>query len=206
MEKIKCFEIEERELYLEQVLVELNFPILFVCKDKQKDYYMAMCTDAYNLTYIVQKCSSIDISHMILRKITMREFWLQATKCWRVSTGDEPGKDVVLPVTVESLDESELPDDENYIIDDNAIKEYAMSLSTKQSYELKFSNDYFHYVFEMNEDYDDYLEVNDAQEQRKQLFEVNKSTMSIKEENYKYKQIDSDWELFFNCLEEQPAA
>lgn len=201
MEEIKCFEIEERELYLEQVLVELDFPILFVCKDKHKDYYMAMCTDAYNLTYLVQKCSSTAISNMILGKITMRKFWLQATKCWRISTGDEPEQDIVLPVTVEALNISELPDDVKYIFDDNDIKEYAMSLSSNQSYELKFSNDYFHYVFEMNEDYDDYLEEDVVWGQ-----EENKSTMSIKEKNFPYKQINSDWESFFNRLEEQPAA
>ena len=203
MEKVKCFEIEERELYLEQVLVELNFPILFVCKDKQNNYYMAMCTDAYKLTYLVQKCSSTAISHMILGKITMRKFWLEATKCWRISTGDEPEQDVVLPVTAESLDESELPDDENYIIDDNAIKEYAMSLNSNQSYEIRFSIDCSNYVVEIEYDY---MEEDAVRQQQEQLIKDNKSTISIKKEDFQYKQINSDWEPYCNRLEGQPAA
>lgn len=203
MEKVKCFEIEERELYLEQVLVELNFPILFVCKDKQNNYYMAMCTDAYKLTYLVQKCSSTDIAHMILGKTTMRKFWLEATKCWRISTGDEPEQDVVLPVTAEELEQSELPDDEKYIIDDDSIKEYAMSLRSNQSYKIRFSIDCSNYVVEIEYDY---MEADAVRCQQEQLTKDNKTTISIKKENFPYKKKDSDWESYCSRLEEQPAA
>lgn len=150
--KIKCFNIEEKELYLDQVLVELDFPILFVCKDKQNNYYMVMCIDACNLIYLVQNCSASAISNMILGKVTMRNFWLGATKCWKISTGNEPEQDVVLSVTVDSLDESELPDDEKYVIDDNFQKEYAISLNRNQSYMFQF-------LIEC-----DYLEGNDGWE------------------------------------------
>lgn len=202
MEKIKCFEIEEKSLYLDQVLVELNFPILFVCKDNYKGYYMAMCTDAGKLTYLVQKCTPTVISDMILGKITMRNFWLGAVQCWRISTGDEPVQDSVSRVTADLLAESELPDDENYIVDDDIIKEYAASLSGNQSYALQFPIHYFNYGIDLE---DDYIEDDAIREQRKQLMKDNKSTISIKNKKIKCKKNNFRWESLV-CLTDQPVA
>lgn len=137
MQNIKCFKIDGIELYLDQVLAELEFPILFVCKDKCDNYYMAMCTDAYNLTYLVRECKPKQISNMISGQITMRQFWMDTTECWKIFTGDEMDQDKVIPVNPQSLDESELPQEKKYIIENDEVKDYANNLNKIENYQLQ---------------------------------------------------------------------
>lgn len=129
MKDTLCFVIEEKHLYLDKVLVELNFPMLFVCTDEEQMYYMAMCIDAYKLTYLIRKCEGTEISDMILGKITLKDFWRKSNECWKIYTGNEMSEDKVFQVKTSEIDDSDLPEEgRNYIIENGDIKCYALCM------------------------------------------------------------------------------
>lgn len=203
MQNIKCFKIDGIELYLDQVLAELEFPILFVCKDKCDNYYMAMCTDAYNLTYLVRECKPKQISNMISGQITMRQFWMDTTECWKIFTGDEMDQDKVIPVNPQSLDESELPQEKKYIIENDEVKDYANNLNKIENYQLQISIDGYHYYATGD---DNYIELDTAKKQQKMFLKQKESKIFFTEENFSVKQEDAEWESFNNFNGENRAA
>lgn len=203
MQKIKCFEINGIELYLDQVLAELDFPILFVCKDKCDNYYMVMCTDAYRLTYLVRKCKPKQIAGMILGQITMRQFWMDTTECWKVFTGNEMVQDKVILVNPQSLDKAELPQEKKYVIENDEVKNYAYNLNKNENYQLQISIDCHNYFATGD---DDYIELDFAKKQQKMFLKRNESKFLFTEEDFSMKQENADWESFSNFNGENRAA
>ena len=69
MSRELCFNIENQDLYLEQVLVDyMDIPIFFLCKNK-KQYYIALCTDIDELRYIVTKLSLSEVYNLLHGKV-----------------------------------------------------------------------------------------------------------------------------------------
>ncbi|MCI6552701.1 MAG: hypothetical protein MR430_04040, partial [Lachnospiraceae bacterium] len=60
-----CFNIENNNLYLEQILVDyMEVPIFFLCRGANQ-YYVALCTDIAELHYIVAKLSLPDVYNLL---------------------------------------------------------------------------------------------------------------------------------------------
>ena len=110
MNRELCFNIENKYLYLEQVLVDyMDIPIFFLCKDK-KQYYIALCTDIDELSYIVTKLSLSEVYNLLHGKIPMRDVFLKQQEYWEIVSGDEVGMDMVTKKKIEALEQSLLPE------------------------------------------------------------------------------------------------
>lgn len=104
-----CFCIENEDLFLEQVLVDYrNIPIFFLCSSKQY-YYIALCTDIDELTYVVTQVSMLDVYRLLHGKIPMRDVILKQKEYWNVISGEEICSDIVTKYPVNELDISVLP-------------------------------------------------------------------------------------------------
>lgn len=109
-----CFNIENNNLYLEQVLVDYTeIPIFFLCKD-EKQYYIALCTDIEELRYIVTKLSLPDVYNLLHGKIPMRDVILKQNEYWDIISGDEICFDNVIKKSICELDKNLLPEEYAY--------------------------------------------------------------------------------------------
>ena len=112
MDKELCFSIENTDLYLEQVLVDyMNVPIFFLCKGEAQ-YYLALCTDVDELSYIVVKLSSLDVYNLLHGNISMRDVILKQREYWDIVSGDEIYLDEVTKKHIEEVDLDTLPEKE----------------------------------------------------------------------------------------------
>lgn len=110
MNRELCFNIENQYLYLEQVLVDyMDIPIFFLCKDK-KQYYIALCTDIDELSYIVTKLSLSEVYNLLHGKIPMRDVFLKQQEYWEIVSGDEVCMDMVTKKKIDALEQSLLPE------------------------------------------------------------------------------------------------
>ena len=54
MNKELCFILENKNVYLDHILVDYEYvPIFLLCKDDECQYYLALCTNIENGEYIV---------------------------------------------------------------------------------------------------------------------------------------------------------
>lgn len=114
MNKELCFFIENKELYLEQVLVDYNdVPIFFLCRNEEQ-FYIALCTDLEELSYIVEKLSSVDVYKLLHGKSTMRDTLLSHEEYWEIISGEEISLDKVIKRTIDCMDRSVLPEENAY--------------------------------------------------------------------------------------------
>lgn len=109
-ERELCFVIENRKLYLEQVLVDyMDVPIFFLCKG-EKQYYITLCTDFDELTYVVAQLPLMDVYKLLHGEIPMRDVILKQREYWLVYSGDEVSQDQVEKHEMKDLDEDLLPE------------------------------------------------------------------------------------------------
>ncbi len=109
-----CFVIEERNLYMEQILVEYeNVPIFYVCSDGT-DFYLVLCRDIEKELYIVVKTNLVSISNMLRGRLTMREIITKEAKYWDVSAGEEVFDDIVIEKTMDQIPLQDLPYENSY--------------------------------------------------------------------------------------------
>lgn len=145
MDKTLCFVIENKKIYLEQVLVEyMGVPIFFVCND-EKQRYLVLCTDVEELQYYVTLISQKDMFDLLHGNVSMRNVFLMQNEFWTVLSGETPVDDIVMECSRENIDYSVLPE-ENAVFEvltkdiaeyvkkfdaDFWIKEYNSMLTTK---------------------------------------------------------------------------
>lgn len=111
MNKELCFNIENENLYLEQVLVDyMDIPIFFLCRGENQ-YYVALCTDINELSYIVVKLTLVDVYDLLYGKIPMRDIILKQSEYWDVVSGDEVCLDVVKKKNIAEVEKDLLPDE-----------------------------------------------------------------------------------------------
>lgn len=110
MNKELCFNIENVNLYLEQVLVDyMDIPIFFLCSG-EKQFYLALCTDIKNLNYIVVKLSLIDVYSLLHGNISMRNVILNQKVYWDIISGEEIELDVVTKKNIDTIEKELLPE------------------------------------------------------------------------------------------------
>lgn len=111
MDKELCFKIENKNLYLEQVLVDYkDIPIFFLCREGIQ-YYAALCTDIDGLRYIVVKLPLLDVYNLVHGKIPMRDIILKQREYWDVVSGDEISLDTVTKKSIDTLEKALLPEE-----------------------------------------------------------------------------------------------
>lgn len=111
MNKVLCFNIENKNLYLEQILVDyMDIPIFFLCKGENQ-YYVALCTDIDELSYIVTELSLLDVYNLLHGKIPMRDVILKQDEYWDIVSGNEIYMDMITKKSVDTLETELLPEE-----------------------------------------------------------------------------------------------
>ncbi len=111
MDKELCFNIENKNLYLEQVLVDYrDIPIFFLCREENQ-YYAALCTDVDRLCYIVVKLPLLDVYNLVHGKMPMRDIILKQREYWDIVSGNEIFLDVVTKKCIDMLEKDLLPEE-----------------------------------------------------------------------------------------------
>lgn len=85
-----CFYIEGDGLCLECVLEEyMGVPILFCCKGKEDQRYLALCTDFKEFHYIVAKISLVELHSLMVKQISLRDALLNQPEYWNIISGED---------------------------------------------------------------------------------------------------------------------
>ena len=122
--EVLCFKIEGKELYLEQILVDFNdVAIFFLCKNEDQ-YYIALCVDFHESTYIVAKVTIEDIYKLLHSELTMRDFILKQKEYYQVYLGFTIDRDKIEKHKMEDIDESVLPENEYFKVLTERIEGY----------------------------------------------------------------------------------
>jgi hypothetical protein len=195
MEKEKCFCIENKEIYLEQVLVEYNcVPIFFICSSGN-EYYVALCTDIDEFNYIVVKTPAQEIYNLLNEKTTMRDIILNQREYWEVISADDMSDDKVKKSAMNKIDYSVLPEENAY---------YKILTDDVKIYKQKFENDYLNLCnfnklnIEDSKEYnmaikDEFARVNAY----KEYIEYSIKLKNLINKEYKYEQPNEDNNLIF---------
>lgn len=110
MNKELCFIIDGIELYMEKVLVDyLDIPIFFLCKDKN-EYFIVLCYDIDNLSYIVVKVSMVDVWNLLHGRIPMRDVITKQKEFWKVISRNDISDDIIMQYSMEQIDHDILPE------------------------------------------------------------------------------------------------
>ena len=104
-----CFIIDDRYLYMDQVLIDYNDdPVFYVCKDT-KNYYLVLCIDIEKMKYYISEVAVGTVSEMVNGEKPMRDAFLQGICYWVVMASDSPKNDTVSHVEIKDIDLNELP-------------------------------------------------------------------------------------------------
>lgn len=126
MNKELCFILDNKNIYLDYILVDYEYvPIFFLCKDDECQYYLALCTDIENGEYIVVKISLLNVYNLLHGNIAMRDVILNQKIFWKVVSGDEIKNDIVNEYPIDYINHQDLPEkDAKFKILQKHIKEY----------------------------------------------------------------------------------
>ena len=111
MDRELCFCIDDKEIYLEQVLVDyMDIPIFFICKDSCQ-FYVALCTDVEELKYVIVSTAEEDVYNLLHSKMPMRNIILNQKQYWEVLSGDDVSLDQITNHPINDLDIALLPEE-----------------------------------------------------------------------------------------------
>lgn len=111
MNKELCFILDNKNIYLDHILVDYEYvPIFFLCKDDDCQYYLALCTDIENGEYIVVKISLLSVYNLLHGNIAMRDVILNQKIFWKVVSGDEIKNDIVNEYPIDYINHQDLPE------------------------------------------------------------------------------------------------
>lgn len=128
MSKILCYIINNEKLYLEQILAEYDYPILYTCIDKNRKRYLAMCVDPEEGRYIVAETTCQILIKMMRDSIKMIDAFKTAHRIFSViSSSNDISQDIVKPIEFSKISKDDLPEENAYfeLLDsEEAIREY----------------------------------------------------------------------------------
>lgn len=166
MDKQLCFILDKESIYLDKVLVSFNdIPILFVCCDISKNYYLVLCSDLEELEYIIVQQSVKNLWSMLTKNITMRTALLSCESFWFVKSGNTIEEDESVTLPKSKIDLEALPlenamyetiseDDALYV--DRITNEYLDNMTFDLSEEIKDITDpLFDVISPLNECFSD---------------------------------------------------
>lgn len=137
------FEIEGKELIVEQVLVEYNeAPIFFVCKD-ENSYYIASCIDLEKERYFVASVELSGLAKMLHGQVSMRKFLLQSEEYWDIVVGEDVSQDIVIKKKIAEVCLEDLPYENTYFtIATKEIERYVEAIDAKIYTEGDWKSDF----------------------------------------------------------------
>lgn len=157
MDKSKCnsnaiefFEVENKHLLLDKVLIDLNMqPLFFICKDEDGIYYICLCTDYEEFCYIIVLSSADEIYQMLSGEVTIREVFLNKDYFFSVQSYNDLEENKVEKLDIKNINKEDLPHKGKYfkiLNQSNAqylekIKREAMSKSDTQMVKHIFDKD-----------------------------------------------------------------
>ncbi|MBR3267910.1 MAG: hypothetical protein IKI58_04170 [Oscillospiraceae bacterium] len=111
MNSVVWYIIDGKHLYIEQILAEIDYPILYVCIDDNNQRYLTMCVDPMDGYYLVAETDIETIILMLEDKITMKDAFRRTHPIWEVYSVDEdPHHDEVSQIKFADLSDDNLPD------------------------------------------------------------------------------------------------
>lgn len=114
--QLLCFIIEGRNIYLDQVYVEQDYPLLYSCRDVKDDKYLALCIDANKGFYLLAFTTDEILNQMVNKEITMREAFRQSEKIYSVvSCNNNIEDDTNIEVNFCDIDDEDLPVEGAYL-------------------------------------------------------------------------------------------
>lgn len=130
MDSVLSFIIEDKNLYLEQVLVEYDgIPIYFLCKD-ENSYYLALCIDTNHFAYYVSKMTILQVYDILYGHVDMKEPFVSNGNIWEIISDNDIKYDKVTKISARNVNKDVLPyTNAKYKILDENVKKYAEQLS-----------------------------------------------------------------------------
>lgn len=153
------FELEKNKvIYLDRILFEGTFPILFTCVDKENQLYYCVCCQNNNLgrRWLISETSIGEIIDLLRNKITSRQLLLQ-NKHWSVI---DNGKGIIpdQDLCIWNEDSKYLPKKDSYLEpEDGEYDEDIQYYQSKKNYvglitaHFEFSNETNRYTFAYSE-------------------------------------------------------
>lgn len=122
------------DLYLDKVLFAYdNLPIVFVCTDKNYNYYLAICTDSIcSLSWMLTSVSTSTLIDVLKNKIPVFKAFEVTDK--KIILIDSNGKHLDCKEQMLSeISEDELPDKNEYLDANGKFDNYITDLNKSQS-------------------------------------------------------------------------
>lgn len=125
---IVCYVIDGKELYLdhsliERVLVEQDFPLLYVCTDNEGKMYLCLCIDPDDGEYLVAETDYKNIGKLKAGRIPIREAFKHSKKLIKVfSRSNNINEDICQTVNYEDLSDDDLPKEGVCLMDTEEIE------------------------------------------------------------------------------------
>lgn len=108
--QLLCFIIENNKLFLDRILVSFNdTPILFICQDERKNYYLVQCSSLENLEYIVEKQNIENLLMLLTEQKSLRSTLLDCDYFWEVKAGNDIKEDIIIRKNIAEIDYLILP-------------------------------------------------------------------------------------------------
>lgn len=122
------------DLIMDYIIFEYDYPLLFICKTKDEEYYLGDCCDTYKeQRWLLAPISIEDIQKLLRNKITIREAFENAAGLCCVatwSTGDLHEKYKLIGANEFELED--LPEEGAYIdAEDNEHEDYIHRIENK---------------------------------------------------------------------------
>lgn len=189
-----CFKIEAEVLYLEQVLVELDFPVMYTCLDRNLVRYLVLCVDYEELKYMVIKVNNDFLIKILTQKMPMRDIFVLSKEVFLITSADDFENDKIEKKSGTRLDEDDLPlKDAFFEIMNDEITEFIKNIEEekhvfifRQSIQQRFIiplKYYFKKVFEVNNTYNILIKYDILES----YIQITKPKQIHKVVNYTYK-------------------
>lgn len=106
---ILCFKINDMFLYLEQILIELDFPIMFTCLDENSNRYVVLCIDYEEFEYIIAKSDANLFSKMLNKEIPIRDVFIKSKEIFIIKTAANYKNDIIEKIVEIDFENNYLP-------------------------------------------------------------------------------------------------
>lgn len=97
------------QLYIEEVLVYGDFPVLFVCIDDNKQRYLCMAFDPFESQFVIIRISTEKLIDMLENRISMEQTFRDADEI--ITTEDSESSDNNADIVLTANDSSTFPAD-----------------------------------------------------------------------------------------------
>lgn len=109
MDEELCFIIDDKRLYMEQILIDYNeIPVFYICSCK-KDLFLVLCIDIAEQEFYISKINDIILLDLFEKNITMKEGILEGSCFWQVKAGQQIQDDEVKSIHKEDICVAYLP-------------------------------------------------------------------------------------------------